>query len=307
MLWLIGQVTIFLVIALIIGLIIGWLLRSMWPSSRTRVREGELEAALNRASGRISDLEAGLRSKRIAAAAAAEQEEAALRKVDELEAALATLHSQSDADIGEVERLQTELDEAVAAIESLRNEMADIHASVDEVAALKAERDAALARLAAAGDPKTEPTQGGLFLVQDDDPSAPGDAWESQIAPSEAAGTTWTEEPLHQSEPDPDPEPDEEEIEAVRLAAVAQVTERFRLGDDVAPDDLKRIYGVGPSLERLLHSMNISTFRQIAEFEEDDIDLVSAALGRAFPDRIRRDDWMGSAQALLGEGEGEDS
>jgi len=306
MLWLIGQIAIFILIAAIIGVVVGWLLRSLWPSSRARTRAGELQSALDRAGSRISDLEAGLRSKRVAATAAAEQEEAALRRVEELEAALATLHSQSDADTGEVERLQTELDGAVGSIDSLRDEMADIHASVDEVEALKAERDAAVKSLAAAHGPETEPTQGGLFLVQDDEaPDAPIESEDLQNELSEGDVSTWMGDSAIESEPEPELE--EEEIEALRLEAVAQVTERFRLAEDIEPDDLKLIHGVGPALERLLHSMNISTFHQIAEFDENDIELVSAALGRAFPGRIRRDDWMGSALALLQKADDEDS
>ena len=72
MLWLIGQIALFLLIAALIGFIIGWLLRTVWPSNRDRTRQGELEAALERAGSRISDLEAGLRSKRVAATAAAD-------------------------------------------------------------------------------------------------------------------------------------------------------------------------------------------------------------------------------------------
>ena len=53
MLWLIGQVAVFLIIAAAIGFIVGWLLRGLWPASGIRIREGELESALERASSRI--------------------------------------------------------------------------------------------------------------------------------------------------------------------------------------------------------------------------------------------------------------
>ncbi|MCJ7725420.1 MAG: hypothetical protein MUP76_03415, partial [Acidimicrobiia bacterium] len=165
MLWLIGQIVVFLIIAAAIGFIVGWLLRGLWPASGIRVREGELESALERASSRISHLEAGLRSKRVAAAAAAEQEQTALQRVEELEAALANLHSQGKTDTGEVDDLQEELDEAVDSIEILRREMSEIQASAAEIAALEAERDAALERLAALEAGESEPLQGGLFLV----------------------------------------------------------------------------------------------------------------------------------------------
>ncbi|MFH2072687.1 MAG: hypothetical protein ABIJ75_07560, partial [Actinomycetota bacterium] len=240
-------------------------------------------------SSRISDLEAGLRSKRLAAAAAAEQEEAALRRVEELEAALATLHSQTDADTGEVEFLQEELETALGSIDTLRREMSEIHASVDEMTALKAAQEAELAPPPDTGAPATGPAQGGLFLVQDHFEPSVG----SRRGPEDRDDPSWTVESGR------DPQADADVVEAERLAAVAEVTERFRLAEAVEPDDLKRIHGIGPALERLLLSMNIATFRQIAEFDDDDVELVSTALGRAFPDRIRRDDWMASARALL--------
>ena len=300
MLWLIGQIAVFLIIAAIIGFIVGWLLRALWPSTSARAREGELESALERASGRISHLEAGLRAKRVAAAAAAEQEQAALRRVEELEAALATLHSEGKTDTGEVVDLQEELDEALDSIKTLRREMSDVQARAAEIATLRAEHDAALDGVSESE--AADPQQGGLFLV-------PDDTSEDDHDPEESVSTAsfeWDDE--EPSLTAPVEELGEEEIEAQRLEAVARVTEQFRLADDAPPDDLKRIYGIGPVLERLLHSMNIKTFRQIAEFTDDDIDLVSAALGRAFPDRIRRDDWVGGAWELLDEDqEGEES
>jgi len=304
MLWLIGQIAVFLLIAALIGFLTGWLMRSLWPSSRNRSREGEMASALERAGSRISDLEAGLRSKRVAVTAAAEQEESALQRVEELEAALATLHSQSDADTGEVDRLQSELEGAVGSIDALRAEMADLRAGSGDFSELGEERDAAPDRLAPPESEDTEPTQGGLFLVPDDELPLHGE--EYGLTGTETPGGLGSGDRRSESPPDPDPEMDETEIEALRLDAVALATERFRLTGSGEPDDLTLIYGVGPALERLLHSINITSFHQIAEFDEDDVELVSAALGRAFPDRIRRDDWMGSARALLPEVDGED-
>jgi predicted flap endonuclease-1-like 5' DNA nuclease len=43
--------------------------------------------------------------------------------------------------------------------------------------------------------------------------------------------------------------------------------------------------------------MGIVSFQQVAEFTKADIATVSEAL-ETFPDRIERDDWMGSARKL---------
>lgn len=64
-----------------------------------------------------------------------------------------------------------------------------------------------------------------------------------------------------------------------------------------APDDLKLIVGVGPILERMLHRLGVTTYRQIARWSEHDIDAYDAKLPE-FPGRIRRDAWVVQARAL---------
>ena len=64
-----------------------------------------------------------------------------------------------------------------------------------------------------------------------------------------------------------------------------------------APDDLKLIVGIGPVLERMLHQMGVSTYRQIARWSERDIDEFDARLPE-FPGRIRRDAWVTQAREL---------
>lgn len=64
-----------------------------------------------------------------------------------------------------------------------------------------------------------------------------------------------------------------------------------------APDDLKLIVGVGPMLERMLHQLGVTTYRQIARWSERDIDEFDAKLPE-FPGRIRRDAWVTQAREL---------
>ena len=64
-----------------------------------------------------------------------------------------------------------------------------------------------------------------------------------------------------------------------------------------APDDLKLIVGIGPVLERMLHQLGVSTYRQIARWSERDIDDFDARLPE-FPGRIRRDAWVTQAREL---------
>jgi len=294
MLWLVGQIALFILLAALVGFIMGWLLHGLWPAGRSREREGELHVALQRAGSRISDLEAGLRAKRAAVNAAAEQEHAALQKVEQLEAELSTLHSGAHADTGEMDRLQAELDETLASISSLRGQVSDLRAEAETLASLQAEHDAALQQTAGAEEEPPDSGQGqvGLFVVPD-----------TVIGSDPVQDERAAEIP---DEPDESPEQMAARLEEERLTAIADVTARFQMPDGTEPDDLKRIRGIGPVLQNLLNGMNIFTFRQIADFTDDDVTLVSAALGRSFPDRITRDDWMGGALDLHREKYGEE-
>ncbi|MXP46052.1 hypothetical protein GRI43_01430 [Altererythrobacter luteolus] len=64
-----------------------------------------------------------------------------------------------------------------------------------------------------------------------------------------------------------------------------------------AADDLSRIKGVGPKLKAMLIAMEITSFEQIANWTEQDIDRIDAELGR-FQGRIRRDSWTEQARML---------
>ncbi len=62
-------------------------------------------------------------------------------------------------------------------------------------------------------------------------------------------------------------------------------------------DNLKRIKGVGPKMERILNGKGVYLFKQDANFTPGDVSWVNEAID-AFPGRIERDDWVGQAQNL---------
>lgn len=64
-----------------------------------------------------------------------------------------------------------------------------------------------------------------------------------------------------------------------------------------APDDLKKIKGVGPEMERTLNEIGIFTYAQVARMTEREYDLLDSITGR-FPGRAQRDDWAGQAKLL---------
>lgn len=86
---------------------------------------------------------------------------------------------------------------------------------------------------------------------------------------------------------------------------VAEIARRTAGGLTPPHDDLVRIHGVGPKIAKLLNSMEITSFRQVARFTPEDVAVVNDAL-EVFPGRIERDDWMASARELHREVYGSD-
>ena len=62
-------------------------------------------------------------------------------------------------------------------------------------------------------------------------------------------------------------------------------------------DDLKRIKGVGPFIEKKLNAIGIFSFDQISRFTKEDMQVVTELIS-FFPGRIERDDWKGQANVL---------
>ena len=64
-----------------------------------------------------------------------------------------------------------------------------------------------------------------------------------------------------------------------------------------ARDNLKKIKGIGPAIEKTLNEMGIFSFQQISDMSEYDIDRVARRL-KGFRTRIYREDWIGQAREL---------
>ncbi len=84
-----------------------------------------------------------------------------------------------------------------------------------------------------------------------------------------------------------------------RIAARASEINFDRIGRATAveADDLKDIVGIGPFLERKLHSLGIYTFRQVANFTKEDIAKVNDII-EFFPGRIQRDNWVNQSKSF---------
>ena len=64
-----------------------------------------------------------------------------------------------------------------------------------------------------------------------------------------------------------------------------------------ADDDLTRIKGLGPKLAALLNELGVTSFAQIAAWDDAEIARIDAQLGR-FAGRITRDQWVAQARLL---------
>ncbi|MEM8487963.1 MAG: hypothetical protein AAF564_20600 [Bacteroidota bacterium] len=88
-----------------------------------------------------------------------------------------------------------------------------------------------------------------------------------------------------------------EEEERDDTPLVPDITLGQSNGTTVTRDNLKKIYGIGPVIERKLAELDITTYRQIAMLTDDEKEIVSDYINY-FPGRIDRDGWTESARDL---------
>ncbi|MCI4664401.1 MAG: hypothetical protein MRY74_06730 [Neomegalonema sp.] len=90
------------------------------------------------------------------------------------------------------------------------------------------------------------------------------------------------------------PAPSAKTAKAAKPAKAAPVKPAAK---PVVPDDLKKIKGVGPKLEKLLNELGVQSFDQIVKMKVADFEALDEKLG-AFRGRWKRDDWVGQAKTL---------
>lgn len=183
-----------------------------------------------------------------------------------------------------IERFRVRNEEA----EQLEQELADARERIRELENLPDTGDATQTRIEAVHDPE-ELTDG---LEASNDPAEADEDVEAE------------------ADYEPEPEPDVEEELEEEEAAVFEVAAEQEPEPEPAPetesepdahthrDNLKKIKGVGPAIEKTLNEIGIFNFQQIADMSEYDIDRVARRL-KGFHSRIYREDWIGQARALL--------
>lgn len=80
-------------------------------------------------------------------------------------------------------------------------------------------------------------------------------------------------------------------------AATAAKPETLDAAREGGPDNLKLIKGVGPKLEKLLHSLGFYHFDQVAAWTPEELSWVDKNL-EGFKGRASRDNWVSQARAL---------
>lgn len=68
--------------------------------------------------------------------------------------------------------------------------------------------------------------------------------------------------------------------------------------DDLLQDDLRAIRGIGPKVAEGLNQAGVTRLDQIAAWDDAQIDRIAVEIGRGAA-RIRNDDWVGQARALI--------
>lgn len=129
--------------------------------------------------------------------------------------------------------------------------------------------------------PLTTPWLGGGAAVMD--------------APAPVAAPAPTPEPAPAPTPAPAPVPVAEASPADTSPGIKP--QGLSEARDGAPDDLKKISGVGPKLEGLLNRLGYFHFDQIAAWSADEVAWVDDNL-ESFKGRVTRDDWVAQAKQL---------
>jgi predicted flap endonuclease-1-like 5' DNA nuclease len=254
---------------------------------------GELELQVRSAQEAIADLEAGL-------AAAGGSDEAFVELREQRDAAIAQAEERGR----EVNGLRDSLESAQASVVDLEKRLAAAEGDAaaarglqNDLDATSEERQELTARLAALSA-ELEDERGRIGMLESELDLARRTAAEAQGLRAELEESNVDRQALSARVEElsaalaatPRRGPTKEDA----VARMADIAERTAGGGPAPDDDLKTIRGIGPKLEKTLKELGITSYRQIANFDGDDVEIVTAALS-AFKGRIERDNWMAGA------------
>ena len=265
--------------AVIVGVVIGWL-------SRAR-RSSHEKVAIN--SGWQEQIEA----QRIEHGRLAEQNKSLMEQIAQ--------HQASGKDArNRAKELSTVLKETLEARDNLQREVKEIRSSLEAALAERATLESSVESLSASDNTHARSLQerdDKIFQL-----SRELENWQNRLPP---LIEKFRERDTEARQLEVDLAEAREHINALEVASgparaqdgngAADATGQHAQVD--SRDDLKKIKGVGPAIEKTLNELGIFRFSQIAEMSEYDIDRVARQL-KGFRSRIYREDWMGQAREL---------
>ena len=308
--------------ALIVGIILGWIVRgSRSVGEKTAINEGwqeqleaqrgEHERLLDQNKSLMdqnSQYQASNKDAKMRASELSDALKEAFERRDELQRKMKDIRGNLEAAVSERDQLRSnttandhseELENKDAMIEKLNVELKNWQDRLPplieryqqrnaEAEALETQLTAALEKIAAlegmvgSDQTRVEPVDPDALTDGMDASNDPNDDEVEDVEDVEVSERVEEEE-----------EEEEEEIEEdddIEGTADADL-------HDLPRDNLKRIKGVGPAIEKTLNELGISRFDQIAQMSEYDIDRVAHRL-KGFRSRIYREDWIGQARDL---------
>jgi len=331
--YLFTEMSLFLLLAAVVGAVVGWVVRGSRQddSSDALARQHQ---SLKQEHARCADVEMRLTALQATHARCVDAE----GRVSDLKSRLDSLRSKyADYEVVKAENNSLKADRANGAVAALAVDVrgasdkraADLEAQVSRANDLRKEEAGVLEALRRSLDEALSERDSLLLSVEQYEAQLSANArrfheLETALEASHTEPAPHTPAPVDaniayeadvydESQAAPAPEPDEPS--AVEPSPVepspVESPEPPEPPDDGPPrgllaerpddaDDLKRLKGVGPAIERKLNAAGLYTFRQLAALSEADVSWLAQQI-RTSSSRIARDRWIEQAEALIQE------
>lgn len=271
--FLLGEIWVLILLAALLGLFVGWLI---WGRRAEVVVDNE---QLDRVRGEL--------------ASARREKDQVSARVSALEADLAACRAQADVASGDADAGTGDVD-ASTELAACQSANAELEA---RIAGLQADLDAARAASGDASEASAEVArlQGELDACRSTCSDSEGRiaALEADLAECRASAAASATAAAAVAGPVAAAAEDEPDSPGERPAAL----DGPRGGQ---PDDLKRIKGIGPKLEKLCHTLGFYHFDQVAAWTDNEVAWVDHNL-EGFKGRVTRDQWVDQAKVLANE------
>lgn len=281
----------FLIVAFLLGFIAGYLARSGTVRRLKRELE-ETQQALAKTQAEIPHLQEQLSLKEADLRKAQFEVEENKAKVTRLAEEKAQLYNEIYSINADIEKLQTSNKAYIATIEDLNNQILGLKAKQNQLAATPEKNQEQLPDESAADYiAQFQSTQNAMRNRLEALEEKLGNLEsENKALKTEVAQLKSTVPPPSSSVPAP-PEWTPQTAKTLLQQATVLTTQ--------TKDDLTKIEGIGPFLEKKLNEIGVYNYEQISQWDAAAINQITQQIAY-FPGRIERDDWVGQAIKLMG-------